>query len=296
MKRPIYRSLDYAICIATVALLAGYLTPAQSQSQWGEPVQITKGLQIGSVQFLRNGKLLVAIKDGVAVINANSRGMKLLLRRNGVRRANMSADGNKIVFDNDLDISTANADGSAFQPVADDPDLFEFAISFTPDGKNITFVTIDDAKSIYGIWIMDPDGGNKQNLLTRTDLAFRHPRKSPNGSKISYFSVGKGTKPRIWVMDSDGKNSVALTAPDKDGVSRQASWSFDGLKFVYSSRKSGDFDIWVMNVDGSGKQRITSIPGDEGKPVWSPAGRSIVFVCSECRGRIGSDLYVISKK
>ena len=185
MKRPIYRSLDYAICIATVALLAGYLTPAQSQSQWGEPVQITKGLQIGSVQFLRNGKLLVAIKDGVAVINANGRGMKLLLRRNGVRRANMSADGNKIVFDNDLDISTENADGSAFQPVADDPDLFEFAISFTPDGKNITFVTIDDAKSIYGIWIMDPDGGNKQNLLTRTDLAFRHPRKSPNGSKIS---------------------------------------------------------------------------------------------------------------
>ena len=241
-------------------------------------------------------QLFVAIKDGVAVINANGKELKLLFRRDGIRRANMSADGNKIVFDNDLDISTANADGSAFQPVADDPDLFEFAISFTPDGSNITFVTIDDAKGVYGIWIMDPDGSNKQNLLTRTDLSFRHPRKSPDGSKISYFSVGKGTKPRIWVMDSDGQNSVALTNPEADGISRQASWSFDGKQFAYSSRKSADFDIWVMNDDGRGKQRLTSIPGDEGKPVWSPDGRSIAFVCSECRGKIGSDLYLISKK
>ena len=283
------------MCTAIVALLATYAVPAQSQSQWGEPVKITSGLEIGSVQFLRNGKLLVAIKDGVAVINANGKGLKLLFRRDGIRRANMSADGNKIVFDNDLDISTANADGSAFQPVADDPILFEFAISFTPDGRNITFVTIDDAKGVYGIWIMDPDGSNKQNLLTRTDLAFRHPRKSPDGSKISCFSVGKGTKPRIWVMDSDGQNSVALTNPEADGISRQASWSFDGKQFAYSSRKSADFDIWVMNDDGRGKQRLTSIPGDEGKPVWSPDGRSIAFVCSECRGKIGSDLYLISK-
>ena len=49
------------MCTAIVALLATYAVPAQSQSQWGEPVKITSGLEIGSVQFLRNGKLFVAI-------------------------------------------------------------------------------------------------------------------------------------------------------------------------------------------------------------------------------------------
>ena len=97
-------------------------------------------------------------------------------------------------------------------------------------------------------------------------------------------------------MDSDGSDSIALTDPDEDGISRQASWSFDGRKFVYSSRKLGDFDIWTMNADGGEKRRITGLQGDEAKPVWGPDGTSIAFICADCRGTVGSDLYIVSRK
>ena len=297
MKKFLFTIIILLLVVIGVVLVFKYgklIKP--TEGVWGEPVQITKGIEVNSVQVLSDGKLIFAAEGGILMANADGTDMRTLFYYEGIRRANMSPDGNSIVFDNDFDIFTAGPDGSGLKSVADNPDIFEFAISFTPDGENITFVTIDDATTTYGIWIMDPDGSNKKNLLLSDDLAFRHPRQSPDGTKISYFSVGKGRQPIVWVMDRDGKNSAALTNPDSDGASRQASWSSDGKKFVYSSKKDGDFDIWTMNTDGTNKKRITSILGDEAKPVWSPDGNNIVFVCSDCEGRTGSDLFVISRK
>ena len=96
-------------------------------------------------------------------------------------------------------------------------------------------------------------------------------------------------------MGKAGEDAVALTSADDDDASRQASWSSDGKQLAYSSRKNGDFDIWIMDSDGSSKVRVTRLQGDEGKPVWSPDGQTIAFVCSDCLGAVGSDLYVISK-
>ncbi len=284
------------IVLTNIFLTSEQTSSAEDLPKWSEPKQITKGIEVNSVQFLATGELLLATNVGIVTVNLDGTPMRTLFKYKDIQRANMSPDGTKIVVDNDLDIFTANPDGSEFKPIANDPDIFEFAVSFTPDGKKINFVTIDDVNTVYGIWNMGPDGSNKKNLLSRSDIAFRHPRLSPAGTRISYFSVGKGKKPRIWVMEKDGQNSVALTNPDEDGISRQASWSSDGKKFAYASRKYGDFDIWTMNTDGSNKRRITSIPGDEAKPVWSRDGRSIVFVCSDCRGAVGSDLYIISRK
>ena len=295
MKRRSLRPSARALRGVSLALLIGCAAPAAAQPQWGEPVQITQGIEVRTVQFLANGTLLIAAGDSVQLMNPDGTGLHTLFERQGIGRANMSPDGQTVVLDDDLDISVANRDGSDLRPIAADPDLFEFAISFTPDGKNITFVTIDDVQRVFGIWIMSADGRNKRNLLTATDMAFRHPRQSPDGSAISYFSVGKGVRPQIWVMDGDGGNALALTDPDEDGISRQASWRQDGEKIVYSSRKFGDFDIWTMNADGGDKRRITELVGDEAKPVWSPDATSVAFICSDCRGALGSDLYIVSR-
>ncbi len=284
------------IVLAAVLFWSDYTTATEPPSAWGDPRQITKGIEVSSVQFLANGKLLFAGGGGVFIVNPDGTDLVTLFNYEDIRRANMSPDGGKIVFDNGLDIFIANPDGSKLTPIASDPNIFEFAISFTPNGKKITFVTIDDVNTTYGIWIMNPNGSNKKNLLSSGEMIFRHPRQSPDGTRISYFSVGKGKLPRIWIMDKDGKNNITLTNPDTNNASRQASWSFDGKQFVYSSRKLGDFDIWTMDSDGSNKTQITSIRGDEAKPVWSPNGQSIGFVCSDCRGAVGSDLYIISRK
>ena len=288
--------LIFLIVILYIFLAETTAPPSEIPVSWGEASQITQEMEVNSVQFLGNGQLLFVADDGVLIANADGSDMRTLFYYEGIRRANMSPDSSKIVFDNDLDIFVASPDGSNLQPVANDANLLEFAISFTPDGQAITFVTIDDLNSTYGIWIMDPEGSNKRKLLPSNQSIFRHPRQSPNGQRISYFTTGKNQPPRISVMNSDGSDSLALTDPAIDGPSRQASWSTDGSRFVYSSKKAGDFDLWIMDVNGDNKQKITSIQGDEAKPVFSPDGNTIAFVCSNCNGSESSDLYTITKK
>ncbi len=61
-------------------------------------------------------------------------------------------------------------------------------------------------------------------------------------------------------------------------------------KIVFSSNRRGNWDIYVMNPDGSKQVRLTNNRGDDFSPVWSPTHEQILFVSD--RGGV-EDLYVI---
>src|SRR3989442_10602816 len=48
-------------------------------------------------------------------------------------------------------------------------------------------------------------------------------------------------------------------------------------KITFNSNRNGNFDIFVMNADGSGVTQDTSNPLDERLPLFSPDGTRIVF-------------------
>jgi TolB protein len=52
----------------------------------------------------------------------------------------------------------------------------------------------------------------------------------------------------------------------------------DGSQLVFMSRREENWDIYVINADGSGLQRLTRDPANDGLPVWSPDGNAIAFV------------------
>jgi dipeptidyl aminopeptidase/acylaminoacyl peptidase len=52
----------------------------------------------------------------------------------------------------------------------------------------------------------------------------------------------------------------------------------DGGRIAYSSLATGAGDIYVMNADGTGQTRLTSDPGREIGPAWSPDGTRIAFL------------------
>ena len=58
----------------------------------------------------------------------------------------------------------------------------------------------------------------------------------------------------------------------------EPTFSPDGNSIVYTSNRSGDFDIWMMKIDGRHEVRLTSLKGDEVKPKFSPDGTKLAFL------------------
>jgi TolB protein len=74
----------------------------------------------------------------------------------------------------------------------------------------------------------------------------------------------------LSVMNADGTNVRELTHACQDA---DPSWSPDGSQIAFStSRNQGVPEIWLMNADGSGAQRVTPIGVAGIQPAWSKPG------------------------
>ena len=90
--------------------------------------------------------------------------------------------------------------------------------------------------------------------------------------------------PTINVINVDGSGMKRLT-PFR--ATTQA-WSPDGARIAFSSTKDGNYELYVMQADGSNIVRLTNTANEELAPSWSPDGTRIVYM------RGSSELWVMS--
>jgi Tol biopolymer transport system component len=94
----------------------------------------------------------------------------------------------------------------------------------------------------------------------------------------------------VYTINPDGTGRRQLTHVGAAQAAGAPDWSADGAKIVYESNQTGDYRIWVMKADGSGKRRLTSDPGfADLEPAWSPNGKRILF--SRCDDHLGFITY-----
>ena len=67
-------------------------------------------------------------------------------------------------------------------------------------------------------------------------------------------------------------------------------FSPDGKRIAFTSSRDGNYEIYVMNSDGTNLVRVTNHPELDDFPAWHPDGRRLVMV-SERRGQF--DLYLV---
>lgn len=70
-------------------------------------------------------------------------------------------------------------------------------------------------------------------------------------------------------------SSAQLAMPDF--MNQEPTWSPDGQKILFVTRRDGNDEIYVMNKDGSDPVRLTNTPKRESEPSWSPDGKLILF-------------------
>ena len=71
----------------------------------------------------------------------------------------------------------------------------------------------------------------------------------------------------------------------------QPSLSPDRTRIAFSSNRGGSYDLYLMDGDGKNPRRLTTDPGNEGEPAWTPDGSRIVYTATLKGGQ--PQLYVL---
>jgi Tol biopolymer transport system component len=131
-----------------------------------------------------------------------------------------------------------------------------------------------------GTYTVEPDGSAEQLILPMTT----QPSWSSTGARLVFFSDIDGT---ISTANPDGTGVQVVCFCLSTNAEGGFTWAPDGSKIVYSEASicgecNDTFDIWSVNLDGSGLTNLTNSPDDiEIWPEWSPDGTKVALSKNE---------------
>lgn len=197
---------------------------------------------------------------------------------------------------------------------------------FSPDGKWLIFQSEREPDNpFYQIYIMDLESGDTHRVspgIGKTTCGFFRPNsdevlfasthhdpqaKAKQKAELEFRASGKERR-YSWDYDEqmdifsckrDGTGLKRLT--DAPGYDAEAAYSPDGTKIVFCSLRhapngatdpSAYGEIYIMNADGSDQRRLTSTPGYDGGPFFSPDGQRIIWRRFDEKG-VTADVYTM---
>ena len=186
-----------------------------------------------------------------------------------------SPDGTRIAFrsqrDGNDEIYVMNVDGTCQANLTNDS-VNEWSPAWSPDGTRIAFARFYDSNSFTDIAVINLDGSGLTRLTTDSG---EYPTWSPDGKRIA-FSTARDGNYEIYVMNADGTGQTRLT--NNPAYDMSPAWSPDEKRIAFDTQRDfphpaevgigPEFEIHVMNVDGSGDTRLTDNALEDRFPEW----------------------------
>ena len=150
------------------------------------------------------------------------------------------------------------------------------------DGLNLGFSIYHDNKLVFirqmlledltYIWVGDLSGNGHVIKEKGTQMS---PIWMPDGEHIIYTSGIKFYGQSLCMVDRNGNGKKVLL--EDNYYKMNPSVSPDGRYIVYSSNKSGNYDIWLFDMDNNKEIQLTTSLAHDTSPDWSSDGESVIF-------------------
>lgn len=166
---------------------------------------------------------------------------------------------------------TLHAESVAYEP------------AWNPDGDEVVYEVHPIDIEGEGRIARAPVGGDEaanaaaEHYLTPAGEDCRQPNWAPSGDLVVFQCTEDGGETwTLFVSDPDGDDRRTLATGDLNAT--DASFAPSGTWVVFSGDDGeASADLWAVEVDGSGLEQLTSDPGYEGAPSWSPDGTQVAF-------------------
>jgi len=156
--------------------------------------------------------------------------------------------------------------------------------SWKPDSSQIVFVSTKNSPTgRWEIWVIDRDGTDLRMINRDNDATdAQWPVFSPDGTQIIYQSRLGDTAVDtcLRVVSVGGGETTAIDGTEGNNFREEhpsVVATATGTVVAFTSNRNGDFDIWTMNLDGSGAAAVSVDARSDGFPVWNADASRIAF-------------------
>jgi len=205
-------------------------------------------------------------------------------------RPRWSPDGKYLAFlsarnEGKTQIWLLNRSGGEAQRLTDTPqDVDNFV--WSPDSTRLVVILRDPSEEELAAAKTkdkEKEGADDKDKKPKTKKPWVIDRLQFKTDEVGYLDR---RRTHLYVLDVATKNLTQITSGDYDDA--QPAWSPDGRLIAFASNRSKpdpdrtyNTDIWVVAANNTDKgaqlTQITTNPGDDSSPAWSPDGKLIAY-------------------
>jgi TolB protein len=200
-----------------------------------------------------------------------------------------SPDGNYLMYrsekgeDNAIYITDLNSSESYS---VSDGSLSMYA-KFSPDGSRVLYSSsMNENFDLVVLDLNDTTDAAQKTVISTKDAELQGIF-SPDGSTIAFSSFDINYKGTLKICDPGGKNCRAVTS---GGSAYNPKFSPDGKHLAFVWDKTGNFELYVCDADGSNIKKLTSKKENTIEYDWSADSKKIVY---ESRGESVSSITIM---
>ena len=137
------------------------------------------------------------------------------------------------------------------------------------------------------------EGSAAETQITYSPWRDTDPVWSPSGNRLAYATLSLDSATSLIHIVSATGDSLATVGTQGKHTDYPA-WAPSQDRIAYASDVTGNYELYVVNVDGTGLVRLTDTPEDELRPAWSPDGSQLIYDVDVADTLIRRDLFIMN--